>query len=489
MTEAELTALLDRLLRLPAETEVVEFKEAGSNYDSNKLGKYFSALSNEANLRGHGAAWLVFGVSDKKQVTGSQYRPDRPHLDRLKGEIAAKVSNNLTFREIHELQTPEGKRVLLFEIPPALRGNPTAWEGHYYARNGEELTALNLDKLEIIRSQAHLSHFEEDTALAGLTSDQVLQLLNYPELFRMFKSPLPAVKAGIVERLLQERMITRTGNAYADRYAITNLGAMLFARNLANFPRLARKAVRVIFYAGNSRITTIREQPGGLGYALGFEGLVNYINNHLPGNEEVKKVLRGTVTPLYPELALSELIANALIHQDFAVTGSSPMVEVFDNRIEISNPGRPLIDAQRFLDHAPQSRNETLAGVMRRLNICEERGSGIDKVIFECEQHQLPPPDFIVGENYTRAILYSPKNFGQMDRQDKIRACYQHAGLKYVSGDIMTNQSLRQRLNIEEANYPIASRIIADTIKAGFIKPYDPENKSRKHTKYLPFWA
>ena len=485
MTEAELTALLDRLLRLPAETEVVEFKEANNNFDFSKLGKYFSALSNEANLRGHGAAWLVFGVSDKKEVTGSQYRPDRAHLDRLKGEIAAKVSNNLTFREIYELQTADGKRVVFFEIPPALRGNPTAWEGHYYARNGEELAALNLDKLEIIRSQAHLSHFEEDIALASQTSDQVLQLIAYDEVFRMFKSPLPPATTGILDRLQQEHIITRNGS----RYDITNLGAMLFARNLATFPRLARKAVRVIFYAGNSRIKTIREQPGGRGYALGFEGLVKYINQHLPGNEEVKKVLRDTATPLYPELALSELIANALIHQDFAVTGSSPMVEVFDNRIEISNPGRPLIDARRFLDHAPQSRNETLAGVMRRLNICEERGSGIDKVISECEQHQLPPPDFIVGENYTRAILYSPKNFEQMDRQDKIRACYQHAGLKYVSGDIMTNQSLRERLNIEEANYPVASRIIADTIKAGFVKPYDPDNKSRKHAKYLPFWA
>lgn len=485
MTDAELTALLDRLLRLPAETEVVEFKEAGNNFDSTKLGKYFSALSNEANLRGHGAAWLVFGISDQKEVKGSQYRPDRAHLDHLKGEVAAKVSNNLSFREIYELQTADGKRVIFFEIPPALRGNPTSWEGHYYARNGEELAALNLDKLETIRGQAHLSHFEEDIALASQTSDQVLRLIAYDEVFRMFKSPLPPATTGILDRLQQERLVVCNGN----RYDITNLGAMLFARNLAAFPRLARKAVRVIFYAGNSRIKTIREQPGSLGYALDFEGLVRYINNHLPGNEEVKKVLRDTATPLYPELALSELIANALIHQDFAATGSSPMVEVFDNRIEISNPGRPLIDARRFLDHAPQSRNETLAGVMRRLNICEERGSGIDKVIFECEQHQLPPPDFIVGENYTRAILYSPQSFEQMDRQDKIRACYQHAGLKYVSGDIMTNQSLRGRLNIEEANYPIASRIIADTIKAGFVKPYDPDNKSRKHAKYLPFWA
>src|SRR5689334_19828571 len=146
------------------------------------------------------------------------------------------------------------------------------------------------------------------------------------------------------------------------------------------------------------------------------------------------------------------------------------MIEIFDNRIEITNPGKPLIDPLRFVDHSPESRNELLARFMRRLNICEERGSGIDKVVYECELMQLSAPEIIVGDNYTRVILYGYKTFRQMSKQDRTRACYLHACLKYVSGEYMTNQSLRERFGIEEQNYPMVSRIIRDTINAGLIQ-------------------
>jgi predicted HTH transcriptional regulator len=188
-------------------------------------------------------------------------------------------------------------------------------------------------------------------------------------------------------------------------------------------------------------------------------------------------------------LAIRELVANALIHQDLGVKGSSPMVEVFSNRIEITNPGSPLIDPLRFVDHSPESRNEMMAGFMRRLNICEERGSGIDKVIEECEYNQLPAPEIIVGDNYTRIILYGLQAVKEMDKKDKIRSCYLHACLKYVSSEHMTNQSLRERFGISEKNYPMVSRIISDTMSEGLIKDYDPENKSRKYAKYVPFWV
>ncbi len=164
------------------------------------------------------------------------------------------------------------------------------------------------------------------------------------------------------------------------------------------------------------------------------------------------------------------------------------MVEVFDNRIEITNPGKPLIDTLRFVDHSPVSRNEFLAKAMRNLKICEERGSGIDKVISECEFNQLPAPKFIVEEKYTRVILYGPKSLREMDKEDKARACYQHACLKVVSGEYMTNQSLRERFGIDEKNYPMASRIIQETINQDLIKDYDPDNKSKKYAKYVPYW-
>ena len=484
MTDAELSALLDRFLRLPAGTEVVEFKQPGKSFDIEQFGRYFSALSNEANLRGHEAAWLVLGANDEKEQ-GFHFSANPTSITTFKDEIAAKVGSHLTLRQIYPLPIAEGKGILFFEIPPARLGIPTAWAGCCYTRNGEKLEALSFDKLETIRAQAHQRPFEEGIALGGQTSDQVLELLDCDEVFYWFELPLPTTSPSVLDRLQQERFITRNG----DHYDITNLGALLFARNLMAFPQLANRAIRVIFYAGSSRVKTVHDSTNKAGYALAFEGLAAYINSNLAGKYGAKKSRSSTAAPPYPELALNELITNAIIHQDFAVASASPMVEVFDNRIEVSSPGRPLIDTERFLDYTPQSRNKTLAGLMRRLNIGEERGSGIDKVISECEEHQLPPPEFMVGENSTRAVLHSPKKFDTMDQQDKIRACYQHASLKYVSGDLMSYHSLRERLNIEKADFRLTTRIIADTITAGFIRPFDPNDKSRRHARYLPFWA
>jgi predicted HTH transcriptional regulator len=229
-------------------------------------------------------------------------------------------------------------------------------------------------------------------------------------------------------------------------------------------------------------LKTIREQEGKLGYAVAFEKLVNYVNDKLPSNEEIGRVFRKQVN-IYPELAIRELLANALIHQDFTVRGTSIMIEIFDNRIEISNPGKPLIDVNRFIDHSPESRNELLASLMRRMNICEERGSGVDKVIAEIEVYQLPAPEFIAGDNYTRVVLYSPKSLRQMSKPDKVRACYQHCCLKYVSGEYMTNQSLRERFDIDKKNYSIISRLIREAIGAGVIAEYDTSRM------YVPYWA
>jgi predicted HTH transcriptional regulator len=156
--------------------------------------------------------------------------------------------------------------------------------------------------------------------------------------------------------------------------------------------------------------------------------------------------------------------------------------------MEISNPGFPLVDTLRFIDEPPRSRNENLASLMRRMKICEERGSGIDKVIFTVEVFQLPAPDFRVAGNSTVAVLYGPRQFAQMDKQERIRGCYQHACLQYVSGKRLGNSSLRKRLGIKDSNYPLASRIIRDTIEAKLIKPYS-EDRSKKDATYVPFWA
>jgi predicted HTH transcriptional regulator len=190
---------------------------------------------------------------------------------------------------------------------------------------------------------------------------------------------------------------------------------------------------------------------------------------------------------MYPELAVRELIGNMLIHQDLTEKGF-PMIEILSDRIEISNPGTPLVTPERFID-AYYSRNEKLSDLMRRMGFCEEKGSGMDKIILLNELYQLPPVNIIIAEKRTRITIYSYKALNELSKQEKIRACYQHACLKYVSNAKMTNQTLRDRFEIDAHNYSTASRIIRDTMDENLIKEENPDSNSRKYASYLPYWA
>ena len=483
----ELTLLIERLIALPGETEWVEFKY--NNADPEEIGQYLSALSNAARLCGQPEAYLVWGVDNSShEILGTTFRP---HLQKIKNqELESWLSQHLTPHlhfQICEFDFTS-KPVVVFKIPPCLH-TPVRWRDDEWIRVGSYKKKLREfpEKERVLWRELAGHSFEQSTAARG-DGDEVLRLLDYPAYFELLKQPLPDNKAGILERLQSDKVVIARGQ---NRFDITNLGAILFARRLSDFETLARKAVRVIIYKGNHRIETIKERNDSgadRGYAAGFESLISYVNDQLPRNEHIGPALRHEVR-MYPEIAIRELVANALIHQDFSLGGDSPMIEIFENRIEITNGGHPLIDTLRFLDEPPQSRNEQLAALMRRLNICEERGSGIDKTVFHVELYQLPAPDFIVTQNHTKAILFAARALTQMDIKDKIRACYQHACLRYVSMEPMNNASLRKRFSIEDHNYSIASRIIADTIVKGLIKPHDPDSTSKKHARYVPFWA
>lgn len=271
-------------------------------------------------------------------------------------------------------------------------------------------------------------------------------------------------------------------------YSITNLGAILFAKRLDPFEGLERKAPRVIVYEGSHKLQSSRVfQPGSKGYAVGFTRLIDFINSHVPSNEVIGKALREEVK-MFPEEAVRELVANALIHQDFNETGTSVSIEIYSDRLEVSNPGRPIIPPDRFADEY-QSRNEMLAGLMRRLRICEEQGLGIDRVINSTEVYGLPAPDFRLGERHTMAVVYAQKKFEDMDRNERIRACYWHCVLRYVTGQKMTNTSLRERFSLSESKSETVSRIIADTMHENRVKSDDPTRASKKYASYIPYWA
>ncbi len=478
MDNTEFEILIDELRVLPQESEWVEFKVDNAN--PQLIGEYISALSNSANLENKEFAYLVFGIEDgTHKITGTSFKPRKEKIgnQELENWLATQLEPKIDFKIIEE--TINNKRIIIFQIETS-QSRPVSFKGIEYIRIGSYKKKLkdHPEKERKIWQKAKNISFEKEYATVNIPSDKVLDLLDYPSVFKLLKIPLPVNKNSILEKLAQEKLIVKKRNGYY----ITNIGALLFANDLNDFETLKRKAVRVVIYKGKSKLRTIKEYQSNFGYAVGFEQLVDYVNDKLPSNEEIGKVFRKEVR-MYPELAVRELIANAIIHQDLNITGTGAMIEIFENRIEFTNPGKPLIDTKRFIDHSPESRNEMMASLMRRMNFCEERGSGIDKVIHEIELYQLPAPEFLSGNNYTRVILYSPKSLRQMSRPDKVRACYQHACLNYVSGEYMTNQSFRERLNIDKKNYSIVSRIIKEAIETGVIVEYE---KSRM---YVPYWA
>ena len=436
-----LTDILHELQRLPKEVEWVEFKR--NNYRPEEIGENISALSNSAALLGKVNAWMIWGIDDEThEVVGTDFDPGsaKEGNEELENWLLRLLEPKINFYFYSiEINT---NMVVMLEISSAVR-HPTKFKGADHIRIGSYTKKLKdyPDKERDLWLALGQIRFEEEVAAGDVKADDVLRLLNYSLYFDLLNLPRPEHNGGILEALEKERFIARLSGK---KWNILNLGAILFAQNLDDFKALTRKAVRVIKYNDDSRIKTIREQKGNRGYACGFEGLIDYITALLPNNEVIGKAFRKDV-PMFPELAIRELVVNAIIHQDFHATGTSPMVELFASRMEITNPGLPLVRVDRFLDSPPTSRNEALAAFMRRIGLCEERGSGVDKVVSLTEVLQLPAPLFEVTDNHhTRVVLFSHRAFKDMDKNDRIRACYLHACLKYVSRGYMTNATLNK---------------------------------------------
>lgn len=480
----QLAHLVPQLSALPVETEWVEFKE--NNSDPQMIGERVSALSNSAKIAGREFGYLVWGVEDEShRIVGTTFDPET--VKKGNESLVSWLAHSLhpqTHFEFEALQVA-GVRLVVLTIVPATF-EPVRFGATAYVRVGPTTQPLdrNPDHARRLWRAFDKHGWEGGAAKERLADDQVLDLLDYPKYFELLELPLPDNRVGILDALLRDNVI---GKMAGTGWKISNLGAILLAKRLTDFPSLARKALRVIRYSGVDRMAPTKEQVGGRGYASGFEGLIDYVSAFFPANEAIGQALRKT-TPLYPPLAVRELIANALIHQDFAITGAGPIVEVFDDRVEISNPGSPIVDPERFIDTPPKSRNEALAALMRRMGICEERGSGWDKVAFEVELHQLPAPEVLTTSDTTRVTLLSPRPLANMTAEERARAVYLHACLNHVSRKDTTNSSLRRRFSIEERNKAAASRLIKEALARGLIVAYD-DSAGPRSRRYVPYWA
>jgi ATP-dependent DNA helicase RecG len=484
MNEQRDIELINELLANKSELPWLEFK---TGYDEKKMiGKLCSALANSARQEGRDFGYVLWGVDDLSyKIVGTSFDPNakQPGNQELQFWLAQRLKPSVPFN-FKVINHPKG-RVVLLEIT-AVTSAPIAFDGVAYIRIGSATPKLMdyPDRYQKLIECLRPFTWEHGVAKQYVTGDEVLRLLDSTSYFRLTKQPLPDNPAGIFERLVADRLIVHD---VGDKWNIMNIGAILFASDLSQFDdALSRKGIRLIVYSGKNKASQVTyRQDGCKGYASGFEGLVNYINNILPSNEHIGEALRET-QPLFPKLAIRELIANALIHQDMTVTGAGPQIELFEDRIEIVNPGKPLVKVDRMIDLPPRSRNVALASLMRRMGFCEEQGSGLDKVIFNVEIFQLPPPLFRESDNSMQVILYGPRTFACMTSDERIRACYHHAILKVISGERMKNATLCERFGIEKRNAAQATKVINLARSAGLIKPADPDHQ---RSGYIPFWA
>ena len=428
---------LTKWLIAPAENEHLEFKEAKNSFSREKVFEYCCAIANE------GGGYLVLGVTNShpRKVISTGAYPNLESLNAIKLDILNKLSIRV---EVNDITHVDG-RVLIFQIPSRPDGTPLGVDGRFLMRAGESLVPMTADQMKKIHREGAIA-WHEETAINNLRPEQVLNLLDTDKIFELLNLPATFNAAQICERLVSLKFIRSNG----DGFDILNLGAILGAKKLSDFSdAIAGRKPRFILYTGSSKSETVKEFEMDSGLAVGFEEFVNYVSEASPQNRLLEEVIRKE-TKTFPLNCLRELVANAFVHQDFTVRGARVMVEMYEDRVEISNPGVPEIQVERFIDDW-KSRNEVVADVLRRMGICEEKGSGVDKVISTVEVLQLPAPEFNVGASRTFAILFAPKKFSEMTKADRIRACYQHCVLKHVMRTQMSN--------------------------------------STRHARYVPFWA
>ncbi len=476
-----LLSLEESLSPVPHESNEIDWKISLSDRKE-RLAEHLMAFANYTN-----GGFLAFGVGNADA-----------HLEPISQEAVAEIANTLANLGRDTVEPPlvidhavvefRGVPILLVRIPeqankPAHRRGKSIEEA--WVRSGGTTRKASRQEVGALMLNSSAPRWEELRASELLPIEAAAEKLDLEIIAKLVQRPLPTEMDALAQWLVAEGMLTPDGRGYY----ITNFGAVAAARKLEQFPTLERKRIRLIRYRGTNKVETTDELAGQRGYAVGFEGLINYLKRILPHSEVIQQSLRAEVS-VYPEIALRELIANALIHQDFSVTGAGPMVEIFDDRIEFTNPGSLLPGKRpdRLIGTTPESRNEILASAFRRLRICEERGTGFQKVVQSVELFGLPPILFTPMENSFRVTLYAPRKFADMAQGERIEACYQHAVLQYLSSQTLTNTTLRERFKLHEKQRNQITNLIGDAVAAGRIKRKDA-GSGNKFAEYLPYWA
>lgn len=456
-----------------AERRSLEFKEARNRYDTEKAVAYCAAIANE------GGGLLVLGITDTppREVVGTAAFGNLAGVELLLHE---KLGLRVPIREA----LYQTKRVLVFQIPSRRPGVPVAYDGRYYLRAGESLIHMTPHQIAEILDEAQGSLVSREVK-TDLEPKAVAELLDIDAFFRLITDTRPADIAGVLDVLANRGLVSVVQRE--TNYSITALGALFLARDLSRFPTLHWRRVRFIKYASTDRVDVVLEKFENRGYGVSFEDLLELVQAHIPVREVFNGGLRTTI-PIYPPTAIREFLANALVHQDLYENGVQITIEIFTDRIEIRNPGKPLIDVTRFVDES-RARNNELAEIMRVARICEIRGSGVDRALAQIEDYLQPAPSFKAETAATAVVLYSDLKFDDMTIEERIWATFLHCCVRYAAGDRLTNTTLRQRFGLSGAKTTLVSQTIAAAVEAGLIKLDPRVGSSKRHAKYMPFFG
>ena len=475
--EKAIRTLRDSLYPVPEELNELDWKSGLSN-KTERLAQHLSAFSNYK-----GGGMLVYGVHDD----GTCFDLSKEEMDGIIEKLGNIAKNNLCYSITigHSVIEYEG-HALLFIYIPEQKEKPVYLRGgdifDSYYRSAGQTVKMSRNQVKSLIAESQGITFEEQTAKTHLTGEEILTLLDYKAFYERIDKNVPSASDTILGKLSDYGFCKKEG----EYWSITNLGAILYANDIRNFDDLKFREIVIHKYVGTNNRQQEFEQHITRGYAAAFEDVVDFIMQST-GKEKID-VVRETV-PTYPRVAIREITANMLVHQDMGISGIPLSIEIFTNRIVFTNPGAPLNNINRLIDLPPNSRNEKLAQTMFMLHICEKRGSGIDRAVAAIEEMVLPAVKFTKGEEHTRVFLYPQKKLKDMTKQEKIDACHQHACLMYEEDMPINNQSVRERFELNKNQASVASRIIAETLEAGFIKPADEETASKKYMTYIPFYG
>lgn len=480
--ETDTSKLLDQLIRLPRETSWLNFSR--DDISCEEIGKEISALANEAKIANEFFAYLVFGINEKSHVisgTNRLFKEEKINDISLEDWLKKHLNPKIDF-QIHNILY-EGKFVSLFEIPSAKELPVDFFYNSYIKDFGKRVLLSHIPEKELIFESNEINWNETESTDGRVLQTNVLELFainHYLKIKRL--SPTISLE-DLEENLQRSGFVVKTDNGSK----LSRMGAVLFAKDFHLFNRTKNEGIRIIAYKGKNRLETIRQLTISKGYLIAWQESLIFLKDHFSFRTQEMGETRTWIYD-YPENIISHILLNAILHKSY--NDSNPMitVECFSDRIEVTNAGISRIKPYRFIDQHSVN-NPTLMRCFKDLDLCESKGVGIDKAIACAEIYHLPAPLFKTEENRTSVTLFKEQKFRDMKEDDRMRACYQHCCLKYVSGETMCNDSLRERLSIKKRSSAMVSRLIKDAVNHNLIKEENPNTKSKKFKKYVPIWA